>query len=101
MRFGSARVLRLANAARVPVSHLIEDVGVRGLRPPRLTQDPGMIRDLVTGHASVRVGYEQSRDEILSLGRNRTPTSFIEVVSAGFDLLKQREVVFVVEWRSS
>ena len=66
-----------------------------------LTKNPGVRHDLLSIEALVRVGDEQLTDEVLGLRGDGRPRRRVEVIFAALDLLKELEVVLVVErWGS-
>ena len=94
------RRLHVADTARVPIAHLAQDVLVR-VRGRVLAEDPRVAHNLIAVQTLVRVGDQELTDEIFRFRRNGGPWGRVEVILAALDLLKQGEVVLVVErWRS-
>ena len=66
-----------------------------------LTKNPGVRHDLLSIEALVGVGDEQLTDEVLGLRGDGRPGWRIEVILAALNLLKELEVILVVErWGS-
>lgn len=56
-----------------------------------------MTHDLLAIEALVWVCHKQFADEVLRLSRDRLPSCRVKVILTSFDLLKEGEVVFIVE----
>ena len=66
-----------------------------------LTKNPGVRHDLLAVEPLVRVGDEQLTDEVLGLRGDGCPGRRVEVILAALNLLKELEVILVVErWGS-
>ena len=66
-----------------------------------LTKNPGVRHDLLSIEALVGVGDEQLTDEVLGLRGDRCPGRRVKVILAALNLLKELEVILVVErWGS-
>ena len=56
-----------------------------------------MVHDLLAIQSRLRIRHEYLADEIFSFWRNGGPGGRVKVILAPLDLLKECEVVFIVE----
>jgi len=62
----------LTDTSRVPVAHLIQNVGIgRGICA--LAEDPGVTHNLITVKARVWINDKQLADEVFSFARDGLP----------------------------